>query len=195
MNGRYVRAMTDEWLGGRLVEYLTRVGFYRDPAGVGELAAQSVQALAHAVEDTETEHVPATPPDEEQDALTREIAPLVHEKLEVLADFIPMAGWFFRPLEFSPASRERLQATAGAAETLAAAAEGLRDLPEWDVPAIETLVRELPQALELKPKLVFAALRLGMSGQSVTPGLFESLWVLGRDNAVARLEQAAALLV
>ena len=40
MNGRYVRAMTDEWLGGRLVEYLTRVGFYGDPAGVGELAAQ-----------------------------------------------------------------------------------------------------------------------------------------------------------
>ena len=35
MNGRYLRAMTDEWLGGRLVEYLTRVGFYGDPAGVG----------------------------------------------------------------------------------------------------------------------------------------------------------------
>jgi glutamyl-tRNA synthetase len=106
-----------------------------------------------------------------------------------------MAGWFFRPLEFSPDSLERLQGTAGAAETLAAAAAGLRDLPEWDVPAIESLVRELPQALELKPKLVFAGLRLGMSGQSVTPGLFESLWVLGRDNAVARLEQAATLLV
>ena len=61
------------------------------------------------------------------------------------------------------------------------------------MPAIETLVRELPATLELKPKAVFAALRLGMSGQTVTPGLFESLWVLGRDNAVARLEQAAAL--
>ena len=44
----------------------------------------------------------------------------------------------------------------------------------------------LPAALELKPKAVFAALRLGMSGQSVTPGLFESLWVLGRDEAVPR---------
>jgi glutamyl-tRNA synthetase len=104
-----------------------------------------------------------------------------------------MAGWFFRPLEFSPESLERLQGTAGAAETLGTAAAGLRDLEEWDVPAIETLVRELPQTLELNPKVVFAALRLGMSGQTVTPGLFESLWVLGRDNAVARLEQAAAL--
>ena len=118
----------------------------------------------------------------------------MHEKIDVLADFIPMAGWFFRPLAFAPEALERLQGVAGAAETLAAAAALLRALEPWDVPAIETLVRELPAALELKPKAVFAALRLGMSGQSVTPGLFESLWVLGRDNAVARLEQAAALL-
>ena len=194
MNGRYVRAMTDEWLGGRLVEYLTRVGFYGDPAGVGELAAQGAHALAVAVEDAENEHLPPTVPDEEQDALTREVAPLVHEKTEVLADFIPMAGWFFRPLAFSAESLERLQGTAGAAETLAAAAAGLRDLAEWDVPAVETLVRELPQHLELKPKAVFAALRLGMSGQTVTPGLFEKPLGAGRDNAVARLEQAAALL-
>ena len=194
MNGRYVRAMTDEWLGGRLVEYLTRVGFYGDPDGVGELAAQGPEALAAVLEGAEAEYVPPVVPDEEQEALTREVAPLVHEKIDVLADFIPMAGWFFRPLAFAPEALERLQGVAGATETLAAAAGLLRALEPWDVPAIETLVRELPAALELKPKAVFAALRLGMSGQSVTPGLFESLWVLGRDNAVARLEQAAALL-
>ncbi len=194
MNGRYLRAMTDEWLGGRLVEYLTRVGFYGDPAGVGELAARGTQALAAAVEGAESRHLPPAVPDEEQEALTRAVAPLVHEKLEVLADFVPMAGWFFRPLAFAPEALARLQGTTGATETLSAAASGLRDLAQWDIPAVETLVRELPQLLELKPKAVFAALRLGMSGQSVTPGLFESLWLLGRDQAVARLEQAAALL-
>ena len=194
MNGRYVRAMTDEWLGSRLVEYLTRVGFYGDPAAIGELAAQGPQALAAAVEGAETALMPPVVPDEEQEALTREIAPLVHEKIEVLADAIPMAGWFFRPLAFAPEALERLKATAGAAETLTAAAAGLRALEQWDVPDIESLVRELPPTLELKPKAAFAALRLGMSGQSVTPGLFESLWLLGRDQAVARLEQAAALL-
>jgi len=194
MNGRYLRAMTDEWLGGRLVEYLTRVGFYGDPAGVGELAATGPQTLAAAVEDARSEALTPTAPDEEQKALTRQIAPLVHEKLEVLADVIPMAGWFFRPLELTPEALERLQGTAGAAETLTAAAAGLRVLEQWDVPAVETLVRALPQRLEIKPKAVFAALRLGMSGQGVTPGLFESLWVLGRGEAIARLEQAAALL-
>lgn len=194
MNGRYLRAMTDEWLGSRLVEYLTRVGFYGDPAGVGESAARGAEALARAVEEAEAGRVPPVCPNEEQDALTRTLAPLVHEKLDLLADFVPMAGWFFWPLEFAPEALERLRGTAGAPETLAAAAAGLRGLEHWDIPDIETLVRELPQALTLKPKAVFAALRLGMSGQSVTPGLFESLWALGRDNAVARLEQAAGLL-
>jgi glutamyl-tRNA synthetase len=74
------------------------------------------------------------------------------------------------------------------------AAEGLRELPEWSEEAVEALVRDLPARLETKPKSVFAALRLGMSGQSVTPGLFESLWVLGRDEAAGRLMTAAALL-
>ncbi len=125
MNGRYVRAMTDEWLGGRLVEYLTRVGFYGDPAGVGAIAARGAQALARAVEDAETEHEPPTCPDEEQESLTREVAPLVHEKLEVLADFIPMAGWFFRPLDFTPESLEaRALGRAGRRDAGARAAAG-----------------------------------------------------------------------
>ena len=59
---------------------------------------------------------------------------------------------------------------------------------------VEAEVRALPEALGLKPKNVFAALRLGMSGQPVTPGLFESLWVLGRDEAAGRLATVAALL-
>ena len=60
--------------------------------------------------------------------------------------------------------------------------------------AIEAMVRALPERLGLKPKAVFAALRLGMSGQSVTPGLFESLEALGREEAADRLTAAAALL-
>jgi glutamyl-tRNA synthetase len=55
-------------------------------------------------------------------------------------------------------------------------------------------MRALPEELGVKPKAAFAALRLGISGQSVTPGLFESLWVLGRDEAADRLTRAAALI-
>ena len=193
MNGRFIRQMTDEELGERLVAYLTRVGFYGDPAAVEAVATQGPLALADAVENAETAHQPATAPAAEQAKLTRLIAPLVREKVDVLADFVPMAGFFFRPLTFTDEARERLAATSGAAATLARAAADLRAVEPWSVETIETLVRDLPALLEAKPKPVFAALRLGMSGQSVTPGLFESLWTLGRDEAVARLEQAARL--
>jgi len=194
MNGRFIRQLDDVALGERLEEYLTRVGFYGDPVAVEELARLGPEALAAEVEGAETAHALLVAPDVEQEALTRRLAPLVREKMDVLADFAPIAGWFFRPLAFSDEAAERLAATAGAAETLRAAAMGLRELPEWGVEAVEALVRGLPARLEVKPKSVFAALRLGMSGQSVTPGLFESLWVLGRDAAVGRLTSAAALL-
>ena len=64
------------------------------------------------------------------------------------------------------------------------AAVRLAALDTWDVTHVEAVVRSLPEELGVKPKAVFAALRLGMSGQSITPGLFESLWALGQDEAV-----------
>ena len=193
MNGRYIRQMRVDDLADRMLAYLTRVGFYGDPLRVGELAMAGVEVLAEAVEGAEAARVPRTAPDASEERLTRSVVPLVQEKIEVLADFIPIAGWFFRPLEFPTAIRDKLSTTPGAVQTLAASASGLRELPVWDVPSIEQFVRDLPSLIETKPKSVFAALRLGMSGQSVTPGLFESLFVLGRDEVVSRLDQAVEL--
>jgi glutamyl-tRNA synthetase len=181
MNGRFIRELDPTALGDRFVEYLERTGFYGDPAG---WAAPDVASAPRAA-------TPATP---EQAELTRQIAPLVQEKIELLADAAGIAGWFFRPLRLEEETLERLSATDGAKRTLEAAAAGLRGLAPWDLPSVEALVRALPGELGLKPKAVFAALRLGMSGQSVTPGLFESLWLLGRDEAAARLTAAAACL-
>ena len=209
MNGRYIREMDPDDLAERVLAYLARVGFYGDPVGVHEIATAGPQALAEAVEAAraaapggtavaaadraERASLSATAPGPAQVRLTRAVAPLVQEKMEVLADAIPIAGWFFRPLVFSADAQERLMATAGAAQTLAVAVAGLGELPDWSVPALESFVRELPGRLDAKPRAVFAALRLGMSGQSVTPGLFESLHVLGREEAVSRLTQAAEL--
>ena len=126
--------------------------------------------------------------------MTRAVAPLVREKIDVLAEFIPVAAFFFRPLSFSEEAQQRLAGTPEAARTLREAAVRLAAIKIWHVAAIEEVVRALPEALGVKPKAVFAALRLAMSGQSVTPGLFESLWALGRDETVGRLTTAAALL-
>lgn len=183
MNGRFVRALGDDELGERLVAYLTRTGFYADPLDWTAPAAVNDDA-------------PPRPsaPSPEQERLTRALAPLVREKVEVLADVVPIAGWFFRPLAFTDEALERLAGTAEAARTLTEASARLRALEPYTLEGVEALVRGLPDELGVKPKAVFAALRLGMSGQSVTPGLFESLWLLGCEEAAARLTQAAALI-
>ncbi len=194
MNGRYIRQLSDADLGERLLRYLERIRFFGDCGSLIEAAATGPAALVELVEAGAAEVETASAPSAEQAALVRTVAPFVREKIEVLADFLPIAGWFFRPLGFSDDAAARLAATPGAAETLCAAAAGIAALEPWDIEHIEALVRELPQRLELKPKVVFAALRLGMSGQRVTPGLFESLWALGREEAAGRLTAAAALL-
>jgi glutamyl/glutaminyl-tRNA synthetase len=182
MNGRYIREMTPAALGEWLVQYLTRVGFYGDP-------------WAPPPAGPSDGHPPAQAPTPQQQRLTLLVAPLVQEKIELLADFWGIAGWFFRPLELAAEALERLRALDGAARILEAAAAELSALEPYDAAGVEELVRGLPAHLGLKPTAVFAALRLGMSGQSVTPGLFESLAVLGRDEAAARLSHTAALLV
>ena len=118
----------------------------------------------------------------------------MREKIELLSDFVPIAGWFFCPLAIGDEARTKLAGAPESARALLTAADNLRALTEWNVANIEAAMRALPEELGVKPKAAFAALRLGISGQSVTPGLFESLWVLGRDEAADRLTRAAALI-
>jgi glutamyl-tRNA synthetase len=194
MNGRFIRELADGELAERLISYLTRVRFFDDCVRAIELAGESAQALAAVIEAADVVTLPPAGPSAEQAVLVRAVAPLVREKIELLADFMPIAGWFFRPPAFTEEARQRLAATPEAVRTLREAAVALAQLETYDVAHVEAAVRDLPERLGVKPKAVFAALRLGMSGQSVTPGLFESLVVLGRDEAAGRLAAAAALL-
>ena len=181
MNGRAIRSLPEEQLGERMIQYLQRIGFFADPTIAPPQSASDEVAVSAA-------------PSAAQAELTRRLAPLVQEKMEVLADFCAIAGWFYHPLRIDERALARLRDTAAAERILRVAADGLRALDPFTAESVEELVRALPVALGLKPKAVFAVLRLGMSGQNVTPGLFESLSVLGRDQAVERLTTTAALL-
>ena len=194
MNGRFIRGLSDAELADRLLAYLVRVRFFEDCDRVIELVAEGPAALAAIAEAADVVHAAPVPPSPPQAEIVRVVAPLVREKIELLADFVPLAAWFFKPLAFSQEAHHELATIPEAARTLRAAAVKLAEIEAYDIAHIEAAVRSLPQELGVKPKLVFAALRLGMSGQSVTPGLFESLWALGRDEAAGRLAAAAALL-
>ena len=80
-----------------------------------------------------------------------------------------------------------------AAEILAAVQAALADC-EWNVDAIEATLRGVCEELSLKPRVVFGLIRVAVTGTSISPGLFESVHLLGRDETLARLAAAAARL-
>jgi glutamyl-tRNA synthetase len=77
---------------------------------------------------------------------------------------------------------------------LTEAARRLGELEGWDAASIEQALRALGEELELKPKAAFAPIRIALTGRTVAPGLFESAALLGRDEVLARLSAARALL-
>lgn len=117
-------------------------------------------------------------------------APLVQERSQVLSDAARMLAFLFRDEEaFTPdddAAAKNLGSDA--APVLEAAVAGLTDLPEWSAPAIEeSLKTSLVDGLELKPRKAFAPVRVAISGRTVSPPLYESMELLGRERSLARL--------
>jgi glutamyl-tRNA synthetase len=80
--------------------------------------------------------------------------------------------------------------TAGRA-MLAAAAEALADLEPFDAERIEHALRSTAGELGLKPRQAFQPIRVAVTGSTVSPGLFESLELLGRDVSLNRIRRAA----
>jgi glutamyl-tRNA synthetase len=111
--------------------------------------------------------------------LVRRAAPLVQEKIATLGEFPAFARFFFErvPLEQSLAD--------GA--VLPAAAETLAEVEPFDAKSIETALRALAERLGLKPRQAFQPIRLAVTGSNVSPGLFESLELLGREESIARI--------
>jgi glutamyl-tRNA synthetase len=112
-----------------------------------------------------------------------------HEKIQTLADFWPLAGFIFDGPADDPAAREKwLDADGHGA--LAQARDALARVDPWGVEGIELALRGVIEARHAKPKDVFQPLRVAVAGTTVSPGIFETLAVLGREEALARIEKA-----
>jgi glutamyl-tRNA synthetase len=117
------------------------------------------------------------------DDLVRASAPLVQEKIERLGLFPDYAGFLFAEVEPDPVLLDR--------GVLDGAAEALEALDVWDAAAIESALKELSERLGLKPRQAFQPIRVAVTGSNVSPGLYESLELLGRDESLARVRRAA----
>ena len=117
--------------------------------------------------------------------LVRRTVPLVLVKLVRLDRYPEYAGFFFR--DVAP------DAKLLDGRVLAAAEGVLAELEPFETEAIEQALRSLPEALELKPRQVFQSIRIAVTGTNVSPSLFESIELLGREKTLERLRSAAAI--
>jgi len=113
----------------------------------------------------------------------RAAAPLVQEKIERLGQFPEFAGFFFERRdgggELDP-------------HVLSAAAETLGTVEPFDAESVERALRDLAERLGQKPREAFQPIRIAVTGSRVSPGLFESIELLGREETLARLRSAQA---
>jgi glutamyl-tRNA synthetase len=119
----------------------------------------------------------------------RRAAPLVQEKIERFGQFPDFAGFLFREVHPDPALLD------GRSAVVAAARDELARTEPFAASEIESALRGLAQRLELSPRKAFEPIRIAVTGSKVSPGLFESLELLGRDEALRRLSAAAAVAV
>jgi glutamyl-tRNA synthetase len=120
--------------------------------------------------------------------LVTKAAPLVQEKIARLAEVPGFAGFLFGDVEPDPADLD------GGAPMLAATEEALTSLEPFEAAAIEASLRAAADALGLKPRQAFQPVRVAVTGSKVSPGLFESIELLGRETTLSRLRAAAAIV-
>ncbi|SFE72022.1 glutamate--tRNA ligase [Blastococcus tunisiensis] len=136
----------------------------------------------------------AQPPTAEQQRILEVIAPMAQERMIVLSEAVGLLRFLFvTDVEIEPAAAEK-QLGPDAAEVLDAATAALSSLPEWSTARIEEALRTaLVDGLGRKPRQAFGPVRVAVSGRTVSPPLYESIELLGRERTLARLAAARAV--
>ncbi|UFU02003.1 glutamate--tRNA ligase [Ruania suaedae] len=170
INAAHLRLLAPEDFRARLVPYLHEAGVVPSATYEG-LPAQHQQLLNLA-------------------------APLVQERMTLLGEAPGMLGFLFVADDALVVEEDALSALRPeAAEVLdrsIAVLEGLEDLsPE---PQQEALKAVLVEEMGIKPRFAFAPLRVGITGRRVSPPLFESIEILGKESALTRLQALRARL-
>src|SRR5215203_431457 len=114
--------------------------------------------------------------------LVRRSAPLVQEKIATLGEYPDFAGFLFGDVDPDPALLD--------GPVLEEAEPALADAEPFTAETIESRLRELAERLGLKPREAFQPIRVAVTGSKVSPGLFESIELLGKEQTLGRLRRA-----
>ncbi len=113
------------------------------------------------------------------------------EKIHTLADFWPLSGFLFQEREMDLKAKARWLASDGlrVAEQARAALQAL-DRQDFEESGVQEILERLVSDLQVKPGQVYQPLRVAISGTTTSPGIFESIALLGRQETLRRIEQA-----
>ncbi|GAA4345330.1 glutamate--tRNA ligase [Angustibacter luteus] len=166
LNGHYIRSIEESDLAGRLVDRLVLDG------------------------------VITGDPTDAQRALVAAATPLVQTRMVRLNEAPGMIGFLLTTDADLVVEDDALASLKDdAATVLEASVTALEPLQEWTTTAIEAALRaSLVDGLGIKPKFAFGPLRVAVTGRRVSPPLFESMEILGRDSSLARLRALRARL-
>jgi glutamyl-tRNA synthetase len=163
INGSHMRMLTAAEMGVRVTPYLQHAGLLADP------------------------------PTEQQQAILDAAMPLVHERMNKLTEAVDMLGFLFvDQVQYDDADLAKVLDEDG--RTVAAAArEALAAVDPWTTEAIDAALRaRLVDELGIKPRNAFGPVRVAITGRRISPPLFESLELLGRETSLARLDAVLA---
>lgn len=121
----------------------------------------------------------------------RDAVAITQDKISTLDEFWPLARAFFDGPVDDPETRAKVLGAPDAREALVDAREALEALAEpWTPEAVETGLRAVIERTNRKPKQLFQPLRVALTGTTVSPGIFETVALLGRDETLARVADA-----
>jgi glutamyl-tRNA synthetase len=112
------------------------------------------------------------------------------EKIQTLAEFWPLVGFLFDGPADDPAAFQKVIASDGGVENLKAARAALAQAEPFTVENVEAALRGVVESKGAKPAKVFQPVRVAIAGTTVSPGIFESVALLGRDETLARIDRA-----
>ncbi len=165
-----------------------------DAINASHMRLLSIEDITHRVLPFLKDAGVVSDPVSDADAQLLELAmPLVGERINKLTEAVDMLGFLFVDEESftrEPADVEKLLDEQGRT-IVQASYDAVVDLHSWSTGAIqEALQAKLVDELELKPRVAFGPVRVAITGRRVSPPLFESMELLGRDRSLSRLRSA-----
>ncbi len=157
MHGRYLRMMDPQAFEDVLVEYLTNTGFIAEHGGA------------------------------EAEARVRRSSKAVKGKISKLSEYHQLAGWMFVPHQIDPEAWDKLTADVKhSIQVIGGALGRLEALPEWQLQGIKDVLQDQLHILGENARDFLEPQRITVTGKTVSTGVYESIELCGRDEAIAR---------